>query len=194
MAHSAVCSAALTPTHKTIVQQSLRRLPNEIGCPEPKAVIPVMAEISTVINANFINLEALALAVLFDADLAISTDSPLLTNGADLLHLKIHRLYLLTKPVIKTEELWARTATMVSKLRDSSIVSAHRQRLAGHPNSRPSTILRANTRHDRCSQCPSPKFSPPLNQVLHTITEASVTRTCTQQVLRSTPNGPISPR
>lgn len=77
---------------QTIVQQSLRRLPNEIGCPEPKAVIPVMAEIATVINANFINLEALALAVLLDADLAISTDSPLLTNGADLLHLRIHRL------------------------------------------------------------------------------------------------------
>jgi hypothetical protein len=80
-----------SPT-RDLVQQSLKRLPDEILCPEPKAVVPVMAEISTVINANFINLEALALAVLLDADLAVSTDSPLINHGAQLLHLNVHLL------------------------------------------------------------------------------------------------------
>lgn len=48
-----------------------------------------MAALSTVVKANFILLEAIALAITLDADIVTATRSPLLDQAAELLHLNV---------------------------------------------------------------------------------------------------------
>lgn len=67
--------------------ESLRReridsLPDWVGLLGPRLVVPVMATIATRRQPNALTAEALAVAVITDGSLVVSTDSPLLRSGA----------------------------------------------------------------------------------------------------------------
>lgn len=67
--------------------ESLRReridsLPDWVGLLGPRLVVPVMATIATRRQPDALTAEALAVAVITDGSLVVSTDSPLLRSGA----------------------------------------------------------------------------------------------------------------
>ncbi|HMD45263.1 MAG TPA: hypothetical protein VKG43_03830 [Acidimicrobiales bacterium] len=65
------------------VRQGLRRLPSEIGLFGWRIVVPVMAELRVRRQVNPLSAEALAVATLAEAELVVSTESPLLEAGAE---------------------------------------------------------------------------------------------------------------
>lgn len=61
---------------------ALEELPQEIGLLSLRDLVPVMQALRVRRPLNLLNAEALAAALLLDASLVVSTDSPLLRSGA----------------------------------------------------------------------------------------------------------------
>lgn len=68
------------------IQAKLASLPDSIGLIGPRKIVPIMAGLRTLRRLNYLNADALALAVLTDATIAVRTDSPLLREACDALH------------------------------------------------------------------------------------------------------------
>lgn len=62
--------------------ERIDRLPDWIGLVGPRLLVPVMAAIQTRRRPNVLTAEALAVAVVTDSQVVVSTDSPLLREGA----------------------------------------------------------------------------------------------------------------
>jgi hypothetical protein len=58
--------------------QLIGALPDEIVTLDPRAVVPVMAALGPVARANLLTTEAVATALVLDANIAVSTRSELL--------------------------------------------------------------------------------------------------------------------
>lgn len=61
-------------------------LPESIGLVGPRILVPVMAALRTPRRLNYLSAEALALAVVAEATIAVRTDSPLLSEACAALH------------------------------------------------------------------------------------------------------------
>lgn len=79
----------LAESDQAQVRKNLSGLPPFVNTKDPRHVVPLMAALSTVVKANFILLEAIALAITLDADIVTATRSPLLDQAAELLHLNV---------------------------------------------------------------------------------------------------------
>jgi hypothetical protein len=73
---------ALEPTTRQAVRQGLGSLPAEVGLFGWRITVPVMAELRVRRQVNLLTAEALAVATLAEADIMVSTESPLLQEGA----------------------------------------------------------------------------------------------------------------
>ena len=71
------------------VHASLRALPGSIISYDFRDIVPVMSAMATVVKGNFINLEALAVAIAFACPIVVSTESPLLSLAASKLHIQV---------------------------------------------------------------------------------------------------------
>lgn len=73
---------ALAPATRARTLSALDELPDEIGLLSLRDLVPVMQALRLRRPPNLLNAEALAAALLLDATLMVSTDSPLLRSGA----------------------------------------------------------------------------------------------------------------
>lgn len=78
--------AAMTDPARTSVRNRIARLPDEIGLVGPRTLVPVMAGLQTPRRLNYLSAEALALAVLTEATIAVRTDSPPLREACRAVH------------------------------------------------------------------------------------------------------------
>ncbi len=62
-------------------RERIDELPDWIGLVGPRLLVPVMAAIETRRRPNVLTAEALAVAVLTNSEIVVSTDSPLLRDG-----------------------------------------------------------------------------------------------------------------
>lgn len=67
---------------ESVRRERIDNLPDWIGLLGPRLVVPVMATIATRRHPNVLTAEALAVAVITESSLVVSTDSPLLRGGA----------------------------------------------------------------------------------------------------------------
>lgn len=65
------------------VVRALENLPPEIGLINLRELVPIMSALQVPRPINMLNAEALAAAVVLDADLIVTTDSPMLREGAE---------------------------------------------------------------------------------------------------------------
>jgi hypothetical protein len=63
------------------VINALQDLPDDIGLLNPRVVVPVMLAIRVPRRLNVLSAEALAVALLVDGDLRVTTDAPILRVG-----------------------------------------------------------------------------------------------------------------
>jgi hypothetical protein len=75
--------AALTPDLQDRVRWALQELPDAIGLLTARTVVPVMLALRVRRPLNMLNAEALAVALLVEASVLVTTDAPLLRSGAD---------------------------------------------------------------------------------------------------------------
>jgi hypothetical protein len=68
----------LTPDRRTMLRESMIRLPENIHLVETRTLVPVMIAISNTTRANLLTADALATALTFDPSIAVTTNSPLL--------------------------------------------------------------------------------------------------------------------
>lgn len=73
---------ALDEPTRELVRNALEVLPEEIGLLHLRVVVPVMQALSGRHRLNFVNVEALAAALLLDATILVATDAPLLRDAA----------------------------------------------------------------------------------------------------------------
>lgn len=73
---------ALDPLTRSRTLTALDDLPDEVGLVSLRDAVPVMRALRVQRPLNMINAEALAVALLLDASIVVSTDSPLLLSGA----------------------------------------------------------------------------------------------------------------
>jgi hypothetical protein len=73
---------ALSPDGKGRLRASLRRLPDDVTLVGTRLTIPTMAELRLHREVNMLSAEALAVASLADAAIALSTASPGIEAGA----------------------------------------------------------------------------------------------------------------
>ena len=74
--------ATLSAGEQTRVRGVLEEFPAEIVTLDVREFTPVMAALSTVVTVNFLTAEAVATALVLDATLMVSTNSPLLDRAA----------------------------------------------------------------------------------------------------------------
>lgn len=73
----------LNPEIRRRVRSRLVTLPSSIGLLHPRITVPVMFTLRVRRQPNLLAAEALAVALLVHARLAVATDSPLLRSGAE---------------------------------------------------------------------------------------------------------------
>lgn len=73
---------ALDPSIQQRVLDDLRELPDDVALVSPRVTVPVMIGLRVRRPLNLLNAEALAVAVVADATLVVTADSPLLRSGA----------------------------------------------------------------------------------------------------------------
>ena len=73
---------ALEPEVRSQVLGAIADLPRSIGMIHPRTAVPVMLELRVRRPLNMINAETLAVAVLIGGAVAVTTDTPLLRQGA----------------------------------------------------------------------------------------------------------------
>ena len=71
-----------------VVRTALTTLPESVRTLEPRIVVPLMASIASLTSANFLTLEALAVAIALDATIVTSTRSALLETAARAVHVQ----------------------------------------------------------------------------------------------------------
>ena len=74
--------AYLEATTRQQVGAALQELPDNIGLLHPRVVVPVMFTLRVRRQLNVLTAEALAVAVLLQARIAVTTEAPLLHAGA----------------------------------------------------------------------------------------------------------------
>lgn len=67
---------AMAEPARTAVVRRIAELPEEVGLIGPRTLVPIMAGLQTPRRVNYLSAEALALAVLTEATVAVRTDSP----------------------------------------------------------------------------------------------------------------------
>ena len=72
---------------RTAVRGRIARLPDEIGLIGPRTLVPVMAGLNTPRRLTYLSAEAMALAILTDATVAVRTDSPPLREACQALQI-----------------------------------------------------------------------------------------------------------
>lgn len=77
--------AALADPVRAAVRGRIANLPDEVGLFGPRSLVPVMAELRTPRRLNYLSAEALAIAVLADATVAVRVDSPPLREACEAL-------------------------------------------------------------------------------------------------------------
>jgi hypothetical protein len=75
--------AELGTERQAEVLASVERLPPEIALPSLRRLVPVMTELDVGRQLNLLTAEAIAAAIVLDASIAVTTASPLMTNGCD---------------------------------------------------------------------------------------------------------------
>lgn len=80
--------ASLPDDEQRLVRARLASLPESYGLIGPRTLVPVMAGLRTPRHVNFLAAEALALAVLTEATIAVRTESPPLRDACEALHLE----------------------------------------------------------------------------------------------------------
>jgi len=68
------------------VRGQLSSLPESYGLIGPRTLVPVMASLRTPRRLNFLGAEALAVALLTEATIAVRTNSPPLRDACEALH------------------------------------------------------------------------------------------------------------
>lgn len=76
------------------VREGLLSLPNEIGLLSFRRLVPIMAALDSVRRLNLLTAEAVAAAVVLDADIAVTTRSPLLDDAYERLGIQVSRINL----------------------------------------------------------------------------------------------------
>jgi hypothetical protein len=72
------------------VRAGLRLLPAEIGLLSFRRLVPVMAALDSGRRLNLLTAEAVASSLLLDADIAVTTRSPLLDDACERLGIQVH--------------------------------------------------------------------------------------------------------
>ena len=75
------------------IRTSLGTLPASVETLTPRIIVPLMAAIASAASANFLTLEALAVAIALDATIVTATTTTLLESAARLLHVPVVVLY-----------------------------------------------------------------------------------------------------
>jgi hypothetical protein len=75
--------ADLEPENQRRLLDKIGRLPDWIGLIGPRVLVPVMSDLSVRRQPNLLTAEALAVALVTDATICVTVDSPLLRGGAD---------------------------------------------------------------------------------------------------------------
>ena len=73
---------ALGDAKRRDVLAALQDLPQEMGLITPRVAVPVMLALRVRRSLNMLNAEALAIALLVEGTLVVSTDSPILRSSA----------------------------------------------------------------------------------------------------------------
>ncbi len=73
--------SALPDEDRRAVRSRIRSLPDSIGLIGPRTLVPVMAGLRTPRRLNYLSAEALALAILTEATIAVRTNSPPLRDA-----------------------------------------------------------------------------------------------------------------
>jgi hypothetical protein len=81
--HLSSMAARLPDEARAALFTVIEDLPPEIGLVHPRRLVPVMASLRLSKPVNFLAAEALGVALLTDADIRISTESPGLTLACD---------------------------------------------------------------------------------------------------------------
>ena len=79
----------LNEAERHSVRTSLGTLPASVETLTPRITVPLMAAIASATTANFLTLEALAVAITLDATIVTATTATLLETAARLLHVPI---------------------------------------------------------------------------------------------------------
>lgn len=79
--------AALDESARLAVRDRLARLPETIGLISPRTIVPIMAGLRTPRRLNYLSAEAVAVAILAEATVAVRTDGPLLRQACSALHI-----------------------------------------------------------------------------------------------------------
>jgi hypothetical protein len=84
--------ADLTTEGQERVGAGLHSLPAEIGLVSLRRLVPVMTALDSGRRLNLLTAEAVAAALLLDADIAVTTRSSLLDGACDRLGIPVHHL------------------------------------------------------------------------------------------------------
>lgn len=82
--------AGLSEDGQQRVEAGLHTLPAEIGLVSLRRLVPVMTVLDSGRRLNLLTAEAVASALLLDADIAVTTRSPLLDDACDRLGIQVH--------------------------------------------------------------------------------------------------------
>ncbi len=82
--------ATMPASMQLVVRDRIARLPESIGLIGPRRLVPLMAGLRTPRRLNYLSSEAVALAVLTEATVAVRTDSPLLREACGALSVDYH--------------------------------------------------------------------------------------------------------
>jgi hypothetical protein len=75
--------ASLPDDEQQVFRSKIASLPDSIGLVGPRTLVPIMAAFHTPRRLNYLNAEALALAVVAEASIVVRTDSPLLRDACE---------------------------------------------------------------------------------------------------------------
>ena len=81
--------SALSAPHQAEVIALVDELPADIITLDSRTVVPVMSALSSVTSANVLTTEAVATALVLDADIAVSVRSDLLTRTSDAAQVRV---------------------------------------------------------------------------------------------------------
>lgn len=81
--------AALNTQQQAEVTRLINELPDEIVTLDLRVVVPVMSALSSVASANVLTTEAVATALVLDADIAVSVQSGLLDRTSEAADIRV---------------------------------------------------------------------------------------------------------
>ena len=82
----------LTPTQHARAIASVDRLPHEVGLLGLRELVPVMTALDTSRRLNLLTAEAVAVAVVLDATIVVTTESALLTETCTRIGIDLRRI------------------------------------------------------------------------------------------------------